>query len=113
MVLVQRAPRLQRLQQYFLVLQRYSFVEFALLRDLGEQFRDMPLEVGLDIADPLRLAAERMGRVKQRIVIELDEGLQRDAEPLAIIQHGAMMIGNPPRTRVEIEALLKSAGLGR
>ena len=46
-------------------------------------------------------------------MIELDEGLQRDAEPLAIIQQGAVMIGNAPRARIEIEALFEAAVLGR
>ena len=60
-VLVQRAPGPQRLQQDLPVLHRHRFVELALLRDLGEQLRNMPLKIGLDVADALRLAAERLG----------------------------------------------------
>ena len=81
--------------------------------DLGEQLRDLPLKIGLDVANALRLAAERLGRVQQRIVIELDERLERDAEPLAVIEQGAVVIGNPPRPWIEIEAFLKFAGLRR
>src|SRR5260370_37527275 len=87
------------------------FVELALLGHLGEQFRNVTLKVGLDIADSLRLAVERIGGVQQRVVIELDERFERDAQPLAIIEYGAVMIGNPPRPRLEIEAVLEAAGL--
>src|SRR5712671_6510143 len=73
----------------------------------------MPLQVCLDLADSLRLAAERTGAVQQRIMIELDERLERDAEPLAIIQNRAVMIRNAPGPRIEIEPFLKAAGLGR
>jgi hypothetical protein len=51
--------------------------------------------------------------VQQSVVIELDERLERDAELPAIIQHGMMVIGNPPRPRIEIVALFEFAGLAR
>src|SRR5271168_5667501 len=73
----------------------------------------MALKIGLDIADALRSAAERIRVVQQRVVIELDERLKRDTEPLAIIQQRAMVIGNAPGPRIEIEALFEFAGLGR
>ena len=46
-------------------------------------------------------------------MIELDEGLERDAEALAIIEQGAVMIGNSPRPGIEIEAFFEVAGLRR
>src|ERR1700722_13214246 len=37
--------------------------------------------------------------------IDLREGLERHLEALAIIEHRPMVIGNAPRTRVQIQAL--------
>ena len=73
----------------------------------------MALKIGLDVANTLRLAAERIRGVEQGVVVELDEGFERDAEALAVIEQGAVMIGNSPGTRIEIEAFLKAAGLCR
>ena len=107
-VAVERAPGPQRLQQNLLVLLGDGLVQLALLRHFREQLGNLSLEIGLDRADPLRLAAERARGVEQRVVIELDERLERDAEAPAIIQQRAMVIGNPPRTRIDIEALLET-----
>ena len=46
----------------------------------------MALKIGLDVANALRLAAERRRGVEQGVVIELDERFERDAEPLAVIE---------------------------
>ena len=69
------------------------------------------MKIGLDVANTLWPTAERAGRVQKRIVIELNERLERDVETLAVIKHGTMMIGNPPRPRIEIKSLLEFAGL--
>ena len=71
----------------------------------------MSLQIGFDVANTLRLAGEGARGVQQRVVIELDEGLERDVEASAVIEDGAMMIGNPPRPRIEIKASLEFAGL--
>jgi len=55
----------------------------------------------------LRRAAERALRVQEGVVIELIERLERDAEPPAIVQQRAVVIGNAPRARIEIEAVLE------
>src|ERR1700743_903561 len=73
----------------------------------------MALKIGLDVADALRLAAEVVGRMQQRVVIELDERLKRDIEALAIIEQRPMVIGNPPWAGIEIKTLLELAGLRR
>ncbi len=57
-----------------------------MLRDLGEQFRDLSLEIGLDVADPLRDATETLGRMQIGVVIELEERFERDVQPPAVIQ---------------------------
>src|SRR5258705_10841253 len=44
-------------------------------------------------------------------MIELDEGFEGDAEALAIVEQGAVMIRNSPRSRIEIKAFLEAAGL--
>ena len=49
--------------------------------------------------------------MQQRIVIELNERLQLDVQPAAVIKQRAMMIGNPPRPGIEIEARREIAGL--
>ena len=85
-MLVQRAPRFERLQQDLLVFRRDRFIEPALRGRLGEQLGDLPLEIGFDVANALRLAAERARGMQQRIVIELDERLERDVEALAVIE---------------------------
>jgi hypothetical protein len=43
--------------------------------------------------------------------IELDKRLKRDAKPLAVVEQRAMVVGNPPRTGIDIEALVEFAGL--
>ena len=59
----------------------------------------------------LRPAVERLGRMKKRIVIELDEGLERHAEPAAVIQDGMVMVGDSPGPGIEIEAFVERASL--
>src|ERR1700754_44422 len=49
--------------------------------------------------------------MQKRVMIELDEGLQRHIQPLAVIQHGVVVIGNPPWPRIDVESLLEFAGL--
>ena len=88
-----------------------ALVELALLRDLGEQLGDLALEIRLDVAEALRLAAERALRVQIGVVVDLDEGLERDAEPPAVIEQRVVVIGDAPRAGIEIEALVELAGL--
>jgi hypothetical protein len=82
-----------------------------LLRGLGKQFRNLSLEICLDVANALRNACECPARMQKGIVIELDEGLKRDTQALAVIEKRAMVIGNPPWAGIDIEALLEFAGL--
>src|SRR6185312_9901915 len=109
---IERAPGAQRLQENLLILLAHGLVELALLGDLGEQLRYPSLKVGLHRADALRRAAKGARGVKIRVVIELDEGLERNVEPLAVVEQRAMMIGNAPRTRIEVEPRLEVAILG-
>ena len=110
-VLVERAERPQRLEQDLLILCRHRVVERALFRRLGQELGDAAVEIGLDVADALRLAVERIGGMQIGVVVELDEGLERDPEAAAIVQDCVMMIGNPPRPRIEIEARVELAPL--
>src|SRR4030095_9317351 len=59
----------------------------------------------------LRLAAECALRVHISVVVDLDEGLERDAEPLAVIEDRLVVIGNAPGSGVEILPLVKRARL--
>src|SRR5215471_21694883 len=45
------------------------------------------------------------------VVVELDEGLERDVEAFAVIKQRAMVIGNPPRARIDVQSLLELASL--
>src|SRR5262249_24056506 len=56
-------------------------------------------------------AVERTRRMQIGIMVELDEGLQRDVEPPAVVEQRAMVIGNSPWTRIDIEPLLEFAFL--
>jgi hypothetical protein len=69
------------------------------------------LKISLDRANALWLPAERARGMQISVVIELDERLERDPEAFAIVEDGAMMIGNPPRPRIEIKPCLEFAGL--
>ena len=69
----------------------------------------MPLVVGLDLAVALRLAAERAAAVQVGVVVDLHERLERHAEPLAVAQHAAVVIGNAPRTRIDVQVLVELA----
>src|SRR5207302_1765870 len=73
----------------------------------------MALKIRLDVTNALRLAGERIRSMEQGVMIELDEGFEGDAESLAIIEQGAVMIRNSPRSRIEIKAFLEAAGLRR
>ena len=71
----------------------------------------MAAQIRIDLANALRLAAESVGRMEIRVVIETGERLERDAELPAIIDHRMMVIGNAPGTWVEIMPLGEAAGL--
>ena len=72
----------------------------------------MTVVVGLDGAEALGLAAERFGSMKERVVIALDERLELHAQELAVAQHAAVMIGQTPRSRIDVEPRVESAFLG-
>ena len=64
--------------------------------------------------DPrLHTVAKPVAVVDERRVVQLDEGFQRNTERLAIMQKGAVVIGNAPRPGVEIIALGKADLLRR
>ncbi len=102
------------LQQDLLVFLGYQPVELALLAgDLGQQLRRLALKIRLDAADSAAAAPPKAARrVQTGVVVDLNEGLERHAEPLAVIEQCAMMIGDPPRAGVDIVPLLELAVLG-
>src|SRR5258706_4332709 len=72
----------------------------------------MTLVVGLDRAQPLRLTAERLVAVQIGVVVELHEWLERNAKALAVAQHPAMVVRQPPRTGIDVQTRIKTALLG-
>src|SRR5208337_4830406 len=90
---------------------RHRFIERALTAGLREEFCDRPLEVRLDLPNPLGLAVEGRGRVKIGIVIELNERLESNAKPATVIENCMMVVRDPPRPRIEIKAVVEHAVL--
>ena len=115
---VEQAPATQRLEQLFLFLFADRGVELALMRRLAEQFCDMPVEIRAHMTNALRLAAESLGRVQVGVDVDLIERLERHLEPFGVVEHRVVMIGNAPRsgvdiqTRVELATLLEAAEFG-
>ena len=79
------------------------------LDGLGEELGDPSLVVREQVAKALRLAVESLSAVHIGVVVHLQERLERDAEALRVMEHAAMMIGNAPGARIEIEPALELA----
>ncbi len=106
---VERAPALQRLEQAFQVLAREACVELIGAHALGKQLADVTLVVRLHVTEALRPPAVGAGGVNVGVVIDLHEGLERDPEAAAVIEHRVMMIRNAPRTRVDVQIPVEPA----
>src|SRR5260221_11358357 len=78
-------------------------------RGLCQQLGNMAVVVCLDGAQALRLAAKRLAAMQGGVVIDLHEGFERDSKPLAVTEHSAMVIRQPPRTRIDVQVRIKSA----
>jgi hypothetical protein len=63
------------------------------------------------VAQALRFAAERISGVQIGVVVDLDKGFEADAETFAVIEDTAVVIGNAPRSGIEVKVLVESAGL--
>ncbi len=72
----------------------------------------MALIVRLDFAKALRLAAECPRAVQVRVVVDLAEGLERNTQALGVVHHAVMVVGDAPRTGVDVQVLIKIALLG-
>ena len=110
-VAVERAPAPQCGEQHLRVLGRHCAGEAIGADGLGQHVRDGAVEVCLHRAVALRLAAERADAVQIGVVVDLDERLERHAEALAVIQQAAVVVGDAPRPRVEIQAGIELAVL--
>jgi hypothetical protein len=84
----------------------------VLANALGEQLGHVAVEVGLDPAIALRDAAEGCLRMDIGVVVDLEERLQRYLQEPAVVQQGGVMVGNPPGSGVQIEALVELHVLG-
>ncbi len=78
-------------------------------RGLCQQLGNMAVVVCLDGAQALRLAAKCLATMQVGVVIDLHEGFERDSKPLAVTEHSAMVIRQPPRTRIDVQVRIKSA----
>ena len=72
----------------------------------------MTVVVGFDRAQPLRLTAERLVAVQIGIVVDLHEWFERNAEALAVAEHSAVVIRQPPRTGIDVQTRIEAAFLG-
>ena len=111
-VRVQRAPFTHHFQQAFAVFPGQRLIQAVLIDRLAQQLGHMPLKVGLYLTIALRLAIKGLGGMDHRVVVDLDKGFQGDAEFVAVIEHGMMVIWDAPRAGVEVQALVKFAMLG-
>src|SRR5215207_4513971 len=59
----------------------------------AQQFRQMPLEIGLHMAIALRLAAEGRARMDPGVVVDLHERFERDTKLPAVMKHGIVVVG--------------------
>src|ERR1700722_13222693 len=73
----------------------------------------MPLIIGLDLPIAPRLSAEGPAAVQIRVVVYLQERLERHTQPLAVAEHAAVVIGNSPRTGIDVQVLVEPALLGK
>ena len=108
-IFVERAPLAQRLQQNLLILGADSRIQCLLLRCFGQQLGDMPLVVRLDLAVALRSTAKCAAAVDIGVVVDLEKGLQRNAEELDVMHHAVMVIGNSPGARIDVQVLVEFA----
>ena len=111
-VRVQHAPAAQGFLQLVLVLGRQIRIQRLLVDRLAQQLSDIAFEIRRRLAVAHRLAAKGIGIVHHGVVVELDEGFQRHAKGLAVMQQGAVVIGNAPRAGIEVMALGKAYFLG-
>src|SRR5476649_103874 len=72
----------------------------------------MAVVIGLDGPQTLRLAAEGLAAVHIRVVVDLHERLERDAEPLAVTEHPPMVVRQAPRTGIDVMTRIEAALLG-
>src|SRR5579863_545977 len=112
-ILVEAAMGAQRLEQNLLIFFRHIIVERALPRRLGQELGDSALEISPDLADALRPAAKGLGVMQKGVVVELNEGLERDAELATIVQKRVVMVRDAPGPWIEVEAVVEVAALGR
>ncbi len=112
-VSVERAPSLQRLEKFLPILLAHRGIEGALLGGLGQQLGHMSLVIRFDLAIAPRLTAERTTAVQIRVVVDLDKRFQRNAEPLAVVEHAAVVVRDPPRAWIDIKVFVELAMLGR
>ena len=106
-VVVERTPILQRIEKDLGVLFRHRMIELVRVDHLRQKLGDHAVEIGLHGPVTLRLTAEGALRVQVGVVVDLDEGLERDAEALAVIEQRPMVIGDAPGTGIEVEALVE------
>ena len=86
-------------------------VEGAAVDRLAEQLGDFSARVVDRLAQLDRPAVIGRRIVQQRPAIGIDLDLERDAELVAIAEHGLMMAGKPRRPRVPVQPLVELADL--
>ncbi len=102
-ILLQRAELTHERQQLLLVVGAHRLLERALVDRLGQQLGQVAADIVAHLAHPHRLAAERRLVVQQGVAVVVDDHLQRDAELLAIAEHGLVVVRQPRRADIEIE----------
>ena len=112
-VLVECADRPQRLEQDLPIFRRHRVVERPFPGRLGQGFGEPPAKSALMSRMRCGLPSKARVELQEGVVVELDERLEGDAKPPAIVQERVMMIGNAPRAGIEVETRVKLAALRR
>jgi hypothetical protein len=103
-------------EEQLLVARTKGLVERTLLDTLGQHLGRLAADVRGDLLLANRLGGERPfgpAEVHEGVVVVVDEDLERHPELLGVMQHGLVMVGEPPRTVVDVEPVVEVAGLGR
>ncbi len=90
-------------------------IQRALLHALGQHLGGVAPDVRSDLLPTHRPPGERARpsfEVDVRVVVVVDENLQRYAELARVVEHRLVVVGQPPGAVVDVEAVVEGAGLG-
>src|SRR5690625_3419174 len=103
-IAVQCTPAAESFEQTVPVISGEPLVQCALIGCLGEQFCRVAHEIGCHRHAGDGFTVVDVGAVDERVPVVVDEDLELNAQPLAVIKQSLVAVGNAPRTGVEVLA---------